>query len=365
MHLLIFFFRTLSPLSSHTTTQHTVCGDKSRTSVEAQTCQRTSELCSAGSTGGSLSERRASTLSGVSGWRLVRFLPEMAPRFHPSTDNLVGTEVYRNGNTPTNSLLKNVAGSWSIVLEDFDEMFLSDVGIQRWLYFKKSSLYSNPQDYYGDMKLRAVLKSSANSLAHSLPFTNRNLNAEDPLIQLTTSNNDLMYAENGIFIQNWLTVMQKGSMVFVRNSAKANVVCVQCNAGKYKTAIGSAACTRCPEFFHSPAGSMSRAACLCEVGYADGPNGACVICSSGTYSSQSGQSECTLCEAGKFANQNGQTKCADCAAFATSPASSTKLLDCFCPAGTRGSNGGSCTQCQPGQYKTSPGSSPCSNCVAG
>jgi len=95
----------------------------------------------------------------------------------------IGSGMFQgSGNPGVQPASENVAGIWGILVEDFDEMFVSDVEMQRWLYFKKNSLYSSPGEHYGDMQTRAVLKFNTNGNVHTAAFLNREAYAEDPLI---------------------------------------------------------------------------------------------------------------------------------------------------------------------------------------
>tara|TARA_Y100000389_G_scaffold125965_1_gene123337 strand:- start:81 stop:1151 length:1071 start_codon:yes stop_codon:yes gene_type:complete len=77
----------------------------------------------------------AEQYTNVSGWRLVRFLPDNANTFHLATDNLAGTDVYGTYNDSSNA--------WSIVFGTFDEFCFSTNNFNYWLYCTKTAVYGN------------------------------------------------------------------------------------------------------------------------------------------------------------------------------------------------------------------------------
>ena len=59
----------------------------------------------------------ATTLTGVSGWSLVRYLPEAATTWHFAMDNLTGTQAYTTA--------QSCNGRWSVVVPaGFDKYFI-------------------------------------------------------------------------------------------------------------------------------------------------------------------------------------------------------------------------------------------------
>ena len=86
----------------------------------------------------------------VGGWRLVRFLPPTSTAWHPTNDNLVGTETYGTAYNNTNA--------WSIPFGTFDEFCFGTLNLQKWLYCKKTSVYGNYSN-----TARDIIKSSYSS----------------------------------------------------------------------------------------------------------------------------------------------------------------------------------------------------------
>ena len=101
-------------------------------------------------------------------------------------------------------------------------------------------------------------------------------------------------------------------------------VCTQCVNGKYKSLIGSAACSNC---------------------------------NSG-YVSNDDYSDCIPCEAGKYEEND---ECLSCAAINVNSYSVAGSTACLCNAGSSGPDDGPCVLCQAGKYKSSAGSSSCTD----
>jgi len=65
-----------------------------------------------------------------------------------------------------------------------------------------------------------------------------------------------------------------------------NDLCVTCDAGKFKSGVGDDACTACPPYSHSAAGSPSEQACLCFVGSQSDGSGSCELCPAGRFKTE-------------------------------------------------------------------------------
>ena len=85
--------------------------------------------------------------------------------------------------------------------------------------------------------------------------------------------------------------------------------CVPCEAGKFKTAGGSEACTSCVANSHSTSGSSY---CTCNTGFFMAENGICTSseCAAGSTGPNGGP--CLNCEAGKYKLDTGSADCTDC-----------------------------------------------------
>lgn len=176
--------------------------------------------------------------------------------------------------------------------------------------------------------------------------------------------------------------------------------CTQCVNGKYKSLIGSAACSNCNSGYvsnddysdcnacdagkyeendeclscaainvnlYSAAGST---VCLCNAGSSGPDDGPCQLCAVGKYKNIAGSSSCIECEFGQVALTTGRTSCQNCAAgkyyasstsctdcyeHSTSPSGAQTINDCFCVANYYKSSSSTCSTCP--AFSTSPAES--------
>ena len=157
--------------------------------------------------------------------------------------------------------------------------------------------------------------------------------------------------------------------------------CDACAAGTYKTDIGSAVCTSCPEdtwsdephadentcqncspHASSPSGSAAITNCRCNAGYTGADGGTCAACTAGTYKDTKGSATCINCGTSRYGPDNAATEeeqCIDCPENSLSANDSTEQEQCFCKAGYTGNNGGTCTACSKGTYKDTEGDDGC------
>ena len=157
----------------------------------------------------------AEQYTNVSGWRLVRFLPDNATTFHPATDNLQGTDVYGTYNNSINA--------WSINFGTFDEFCFSTNNFDYWLYCTKTAVdgdgnYSN--------QARNIIRSSRNSSPHTKNWYNRSGEQSDPWISIenhTDATNYMLYGEASFEItaHGALITGNGGLCVWVRDSTDA------------------------------------------------------------------------------------------------------------------------------------------------
>ena len=117
--------------------------------------------------------------------------------------------------------------------------------------------------------------------------------------------------------------------------------CLLCPQGEFNPSPGATECTRCPPAL-GPTPSHERCE-ACRQGQ-HSPNGTCLPCHPGSYSSLTGQSECRPCEAGSNSPLPGASACPDC------------------PAGSAGLH---CAPCWPGSYATGTGQTACTPCRTG
>ncbi len=136
--------------------------------------------------------------TGVSGWRLVRYLKDGSTTWHQATDNLQGTDVYGNPNDFTNS--------WSIPFGEYDELCIGTLDLSYWVYFNKEQISTNYNN-----KEKTVYKSSLYNFKHNIKWYNREDNSqgniyEDPQISLKNhhnlNGNYFVYVEGSHSIDN-------------------------------------------------------------------------------------------------------------------------------------------------------------------
>jgi hypothetical protein len=89
--------------------------------------------------------------TGVSGWRLVRFLPPTATAWHPVNDNLAGTTTYGTAYNYTNA--------WSIPFGTFDEFCFGTLNLQYWMRITKTAAIGATYDGAN----RSIISSSFSS----------------------------------------------------------------------------------------------------------------------------------------------------------------------------------------------------------
>lgn len=112
-------------------------------------------------------------------------------------------------------------------------------------------------------------------------------------------------------------------------SGPDGALCTVCTMNTFKTMSGDASCETCPSNTDSPAGSISKDACVCLQGFGILPCAAGVMC----------EDTCEKCPAGKYGNShNSEAPCCH--------------------------RVNSCIDCSPGKYLTTRGSSNSSDCVS-
>ena len=152
------------------------------------------------------------TITGVNGWRLVRFLPSNSNRWYSGNDNLEGK--YTIG---TAYLYSN---EWSIQFGDFDEFCFSTFNFKHWLHCTKDSV--NGENYSNQE--RPIIKSSISTIPYSAAWYNRGGSfIEEPWIGLKnygTSGDIILYGENSQSNHWSLPVISSdgGMCVWVRKS---------------------------------------------------------------------------------------------------------------------------------------------------
>ena len=152
--------------------------------------------------------------------------------------------------------------------------------------------------------------------------------------------------------------------------------CSDCPLGTYATGLGSSVCTSCPAFsYTTTTRSTSLFSCQCLAGFAGPPDGDCVACKEGTFSTTLGLSACLQCPAGKYFSTPDVSSvasvdeyCRVCPASSWSGMGSLSVQNCTCNSGylkqDRSDGYRSCVACNLGQYSR-PGYQGCALCPVG
>jgi len=107
--------------------------------------------------------------------------------------------------------------------------------------------------------------------------------------------------------------------------------CDLCEAGKYKSSTGTAACESCPATTTSPPGSVAASACACGVGFTE-------------------ESTCVQCAVGKYKDLIASTECSACPKGTSSALGSVSVNDCKCHVGNISGERTGCEQCVAGKF---------------
>ena len=128
--------------------------------------------------------------TGVSGWRLVRFLPPTATGWHPINDDLVGTTTYGTAYSTTTA--------WSIPFGTFDEFVFGTLNLQYWMQITKTQAVG--ANYGGIAK--TIIKSSFSATSYSAIQYNRGAgNDEDPWMSIQNHPTQIVYGENSYMVK--------------------------------------------------------------------------------------------------------------------------------------------------------------------
>ena len=142
---------------------------------------------------------------------------------------------------------------------------------------------------------------------------------------------------------------------------------IPCTSGSYTSVTGQSKCTLCAQGSYGGASSLSVCS-LCIPGtYASGSGlSTCIKCNPGTFANGSGFSTCQLCTAGTFGSISALSICSLCNKGTYTM--NTGLSVCTsCIAGSYGTGSGYsvCLQCSTGTYASSSGLSLCMRCIPG
>jgi hypothetical protein len=155
-----------------------------------------------------ISKTQVETLTGVNGWRLVRFLPPTSSVWYSGNDNLEGTRQL-------NHATRLMTQEWTVLFGTFNEYCFSTLNFAHWLYCTKDAVTGA----FYDNSLRPILKSSTSNVPYSSRWYNRQGNSEDPIISIGHYDDRIMYSEasNGFLNRNLIPV-DGGMCVWVRSS---------------------------------------------------------------------------------------------------------------------------------------------------
>lgn len=159
-------------------------------------------------------------LSGVKGWRLVKFLPSHLKRwFTPTPFNSISQSNVYIGTA------YDYTNEFMVPFGTYDEMFFSSLDLKHWLHTTSNAVWGK---WYGN-EPRQVLKSSANPNNHYVRWYNRYGVVEDPWIGVKDHHsrpNLVLYGESKRLIyrhhHSYVRDNHGGLCVFVRDSS-ANI----------------------------------------------------------------------------------------------------------------------------------------------
>jgi hypothetical protein len=157
-------------------------------------------------------ETLAEKFTNVSGWRLVRFLPDSSLKWYQATDNALGTDVY--------GIAYNLGNEWSVDFGTYDEMCFSTYSFSHWLYCTKTTVETNY-----DIQSASIIRSSSSNIPYSSIWNNRDTNPEEPWISVNDYNAitpNILYGENSDERHLELLSGHGGMCVWVRDSQDVN-----------------------------------------------------------------------------------------------------------------------------------------------
>ena len=152
--------------------------------------------------------------TGVSGWRLVRYLKDGSTSWHPENDNLAGTAVYGTPN--------NITNNWSVKFGEFDEIVCGTYDLTHWVYFNKNQLTG---DTGTASAYKTIIKSSKQNTSYQAEWYDRAADTEDPWISVENHMdvpNYMVYGEDNLSGYHDSLLSGYGGMaVWVRQSKYA------------------------------------------------------------------------------------------------------------------------------------------------
>ena len=121
-------------------------------------------------------EYKAEIVTGVDGWRLVRYLVEGSSIWHPINDNLAGTSTY--------GIPYDYNNNWSILFEEYNELCFSTFDMEHWLYCTKDAVIGENYTNSARPIIRSSTSDILNNLTNSLIPVSNVIDALNPAFSI-------------------------------------------------------------------------------------------------------------------------------------------------------------------------------------
>ena len=154
-----------------------------------------------------ISKTRVEELTGVNGWRLVRFLPPTSTAWFSGNDNIQGTREL-------NHTTRLMTQEWTVLFGTFNEYCFSTLNFTNWLYCTKDAVNGAN---YGNLQRPIIRSSTSPTTAYTANWYNRSGRHEDPWISLGNHPTGMLYGENSVSEHNQF-IGNEGMCVWVRSS---------------------------------------------------------------------------------------------------------------------------------------------------
>jgi len=155
------------------------------------------------------------SLTGVDGWRLVRFLPPTSNVWFSGNDNLQGTRQL-------NHTTRLMTQEWTVLFGIFDEFCFSTLNFSHWLYCTKDAVNGAN---YTDAQRSIIRSSFSPNTAYTAKWYNRSTANEDPFVSIRDHPTQVIYGENGDGLHSGsvsIVANNEGMCVWVRDSTVIN-----------------------------------------------------------------------------------------------------------------------------------------------
>eukprot|EP00291_Cryptomonas_curvata_P006662 CAMPEP_0172199746 /NCGR_PEP_ID=MMETSP1050-20130122/28874_1 /TAXON_ID=233186 /ORGANISM="Cryptomonas curvata, Strain CCAP979/52" /LENGTH=1396 /DNA_ID=CAMNT_0012876833 /DNA_START=2565 /DNA_END=6752 /DNA_ORIENTATION=+ len=151
------------------------------------------------------------------------------------------------------------------------------------------------------------------------------------------------------------------------SAMNGSLTCSSCSEGTFADISAASSCKKCSQNSWSPAGSISSLNCSCNSGFGvidrDYAGGNCTVCEAGKFKSAIGSWPCLVCPAGTYSDGATPDNCKQCPPGSSSTPGSKSRFNCTCSAGFYGEDGGICKPCAEGTFKSNVGAGSCTNCT--